>query len=160
MMKTLVLYYTRTGSTKLIAETVAAALQADIEALDDPTPYAGATGYLKAGGDALTGRVNEIRKLAHDPAAYDLIVIGQPVWAARPVPAFNGFVKSYSLKGKKIALFVTLDGMGDKGCLKRSSESLAGNEIVAQTSFLRVAKNKDASVARAQAWAQELARLG
>jgi flavodoxin len=156
-MKALVLYYSRTGNTKRIAEAVAETLKADLEPLVDPSSYDGAVGFVKGGRDAMTGRVAEIAPLKHDPAQYDLVVIGQPVWAARPVPAVNGLARAHDLKGRKLALFVTFDGAGDKGCLERTAALFPDVTGAARISFLKVGKNRDAAAARAAAWATQLA---
>ena len=123
-MKILVLYYSRSGNTKAVAEALAAALGGASEALEDNADYTGAAGYLRAGRDALVGRTAVINPLRHKPADYDVVLLGQPVWGARPVPAVNCFLAAQPLTGKKVALFVTYDGGGAKGCLERDRKSV------------------------------------
>ena len=48
-MKTLIVYYTRTGTTKKFAESLAQELSADLEELKEDGNYAGAIGWLRAG---------------------------------------------------------------------------------------------------------------
>ncbi len=52
-MKTLVVYYSRTGNTKLIGDELAAVLGADVEELKDRDDRSGRMGYIRAGRDAL-----------------------------------------------------------------------------------------------------------
>jgi len=52
-MKALVVYYSRTGNTKFVAEKIAQELGADIEEVIDKKNRFGLINYLRAGGDAL-----------------------------------------------------------------------------------------------------------
>ncbi len=103
-MKTLVVYYSRTGNTKFIAETVAAELGADIEAVVDLKNRLGRLNYLPAGRDALSGKATEIAQTKKAPTDYELIVIGQPVWAGNPTPAIRTYIRKNDFSGKKVAL--------------------------------------------------------
>ena len=55
-MKTLVLYYTRSGNSKFVAETVAAELGADVEEVVDLKKRQGRLAWFSAGRDAMQGR--------------------------------------------------------------------------------------------------------
>jgi flavodoxin len=104
-MKTLVIYYTRSGNAKFMAETIAAELGADIEEVIDLKNRQGKLAFLPAGRDAMRGKETEIAKTKRTPADYDLIIIGQPVWAGSPTPAIRTYVNKSDLSGKKVALF-------------------------------------------------------
>ena len=106
-MKTLVVYYTRTGNAKFVAETVAAEIGADLEEVVDMKKREGAFGWLSAGRDAMGQKETEIAPTKRSPADYDLVVIGQPVWAGNPTPAIRTYLKRNDLSGKKVALFFT-----------------------------------------------------
>lgn len=156
-MKTLVLYYSRTGNTARVAEAIAAELGADLEALQDPTHYAGALGFLKASRDALTGGVAALAPLEHDPAGYDLVIVGQPVWANRPTPAVNALAEMPGFHGRRVALFATYDGSGARGCLLATSRRFTNTRVVSHQSFLRVGRNPAKNLAKAREWARTLA---
>jgi flavodoxin len=104
-MKTLVVYYTRTGNSKFAAETVAAELGADVEEVVDLKNRKGRFAFLPAGRDAMQGKLTEIAERKRNPLDYDLIVIVQPVWAGSPTPAIRTYLKKNDLSGKKVALF-------------------------------------------------------
>jgi flavodoxin len=104
-MKTLVVYYTRTGNSKFAAETVAAELGADVEEVVDLKNRKGRFAFLPAGRDAMQGKLTEIAETKRNPLDYDLIVIVQPVWAGSPTPAIRTYLKKNDLSGKKVALF-------------------------------------------------------
>ena len=109
-MKSLVVYYTRTGNTKFVAETIAAELASDMEEVVDLKKREGTLGYMSASKDATGGKLTEIAPTKHAPADYDLIVVGTPVWYWRPSPAIKTYLTKHDLAGKKVALFFTMDG--------------------------------------------------
>jgi flavodoxin len=108
-VKSLVVYYTRTGNAKFIAETVAAELGSDIEEIVDLKKRAGKLGWISAGKDATQGKETQIAPTKLVPADYDLIVIGTPIWAWRPTPAIRTYIAKNDLSGKKVALFFAMD---------------------------------------------------
>ena len=92
-MKSLVVYYTRTGNARFVAETIAAEIGADVEEVIDLKKRTGALGYLSGGSDARRGKETEISPTKKSPAEYDLIIVGTPVWAGRPTPAILTYLK-------------------------------------------------------------------
>jgi len=59
-MKSLVVYYSRTGNAKFVAETVAAELGSDVEEVVDLTGREGKLGWMSAGRDAMGGKETKI----------------------------------------------------------------------------------------------------
>jgi len=108
-MKSLVVYYTRTGNAKFVAETIAAELGSDIEEIVDLQKRAGKLGWMMAGKDASQEKQTQIGPASRVPQDYDLIVIGTPVWAWKPTPAIRTYIAKNDLSGKKVALFFTMD---------------------------------------------------
>ena len=106
-MKTLIVYYTRTGNSKFAAETIAAEVGADVEEVVDLKNRKGRLAFLSAGRDAMQGKLTEIAETKRNPFDYDLVVIVQPVWAGSPTPAIRTYLKKNDLSGKKVALFFT-----------------------------------------------------
>jgi len=104
-MKTLVIYYSRTGNAKFMAETITSELGADIEEVIDLKNRKGKLAFLPAGRDAMRGKETEIAQTKRTSTDYDLIVIGQPVWAGSPTPAIRTYLSKNDLSGKKVALF-------------------------------------------------------
>ena len=111
-MKTLVVYYTRTGNTKFAAETIATELGADIEEVIDLKNRQGRLAFLPNGRDAMQGKETQIGETERTPTDYDLIIIAQPVWAGNPTPAIRTYVNKNNLSGRKVALFFSDVGLG------------------------------------------------
>ena len=109
-MKTLVVYYTKTGNTKIVGDAIAKDLDADLE-------------EIIALADI------EIQK---NPGNYELIVIGTPIWAADMTPAIRNYLTKHEvvLTGKKIAFFLTAKGFGIEKALKKLEEMVPNSDIV------------------------------
>jgi hypothetical protein len=67
--KTLVVYYSRTGTTRRIAEALAATLQCDCEAIVAAERYTGYFGLARASIEAMWRRPARIAGAKVDPAA-------------------------------------------------------------------------------------------
>ena len=62
---------------------------------------------VRAGMRAQRGYTADIQPLAHDPADYDLVIIGTPVYGSRlPAPA-RAFCEQYGARLKTTAFFCT-----------------------------------------------------
>jgi flavodoxin len=107
-MKSLVVYYSRTGKTKFVAETIAAELGSEIEEIVDLKNRDGKLGWMSATQDASREKETQIAPTKKVPKDYDLLIIGSPVWAFNLTPAIRTYIKNNDLSGKKVALFFTL----------------------------------------------------
>ncbi len=106
-MKALVVYYTRTGNTKALAEQISKELDADIEGLLDLKARTGVVGTASA---YLRPRATtEIDEMMHNPKDYDVVIVGGPIWWFSSVPAVNAFLSNYKEQIIKSAFFYTFD---------------------------------------------------
>jgi len=110
-MKILVTWYSRTGTTRAVGQALARELSADSEEIIDLKKRTGLRPFrwLGAGRDAMTRKLTSI-KFEKSPEAYDLIVVGTPVWAGNVTPAVRSYLSSQRLDGKKLAFFCTGGG--------------------------------------------------
>ena len=129
-MKTLVVYYSRTGNTKEVAEVIAADLEADIVRIEDNADRTGALGYLRSGLDALRGRSGSIRATETDPADYDLVIVGSPVWAGRLSTPVRTYVADNKAALKHVAFFCTEGATGAARVFK-TMQVLSGHHPIA-----------------------------
>jgi flavodoxin len=109
VMKTLIVYYSRTGRTKKIAEEINKVLDGDIEEVQDMKPRSGIIGWLGAGKDAGSKTLTTIKRVEKDPSQYDLIVIGSPTWNGSVTTPIRTYIEKYKNSLRKIALFSTGD---------------------------------------------------
>ena len=129
-MKTLVVFYSRTGTTRRLAEVIAAELSAgakasagagasadatasvDIEEIVDKKSRKGALGAMIGGWDATFRRAADIAEPEHNPAGYDLVVIGTPVWAWTMTPAVRAYLERQKGRLPQVALFALAASSG------------------------------------------------
>ena len=140
-MKTAVVYYTFDGNCALVAREIKDRLNADVIRLymEDEKKRSGLAKYLWGGGMAVKRIKPPLKPYTFDPSAYDLIIIGAPVWAGSPAPPVMTFLSEAGITSKKIALFVCHGG-GMGNTLKKLKAPLAGNDIVAETDIKNPAK--------------------
>lgn len=131
-MKTLVVYYSRTGTTEKVAKLISEKLKCDIERIDDFKKRNGAFGYLISGKEASMKQIIRIKPLDHDVKDYDLVVIGTPIWAFTMCSPVRALLSKYEFK--KVVFFCTMGGSGDVGTFK-DMKKLVGKEPVAVLSL-------------------------
>jgi len=112
-MKTLVAFYSRTGTTRKVAENLAGKLGADVEDIIDTADRSGIIGYIKSGKDALQKKLADIKPTDKNPEDYEMVIIGTPNWASKMAPAIRTYISNNKSKIKKAAFFCTQGGSGD-----------------------------------------------
>ena len=120
-MKALVVYYSRTGTTKTVGNAIAKALKCPVEELSDQKMRQGPVGYLRCCKDILLRRTVELKKIKHDPSKYDIVIIGTPVWLHQPSSLVRTYMQNYSKKFKKVAFFCTYMATGEKAIFNNMS---------------------------------------
>lgn len=129
-MKSLVVFYSRTGTTKKAAMEIAKLLKADFEEIIDTKDRKGIIGYLLSGRDAALKKPAKIKKPLKNPASYDLVVIGTPVWAWNMSAPVRACLMQAKGKIKKTAFFCTMGGSGGERAF-REMEALLGKKPAA-----------------------------
>lgn len=131
--KTLVVYYSATGNTKNVAETIAQVNGGDLFEIEPKEPYTD-DDLDWTNDDSRVSREHEDESARDveltstevpDWDSYDTVYIGYPIWwgiAAWPV---DGFVKANDFTGKTVVTFCTAasSGIGQSGDLL---EEMAG----------------------------------
>lgn len=142
-MRSLVVYYSRTGNTRLVAEKIAQDLDADIEEIIDKKDRGGIIGFIKGGLDAGRKKDTEIEEPENDPADYDLVVVGTPVWAATVCPAIRTWLQRYGKTLKDVGFFLTTGGSGVEKTFNQMAQ--VGKTTPHETVAITVSEiNKDA----------------
>jgi len=112
-MKTLVVYYSRSGNTKKIAEDISDKIKCEVEEIVDTKNRKGIIGWLISGRDAHSRKLTSIKEINTDPAKYDLVAIGTPIWAGLMAPAVRTYINENKGKFKNVAFFCTCGNSGD-----------------------------------------------
>ena len=121
-MKTLVVYYSRTGNTKMIADTISESLDCDIEEIVDKEKRGGIIGYLKSGYEASRNKLSIIEDPIHDLSKYDLLIVGTPVWAGKMSVPLRTYLHKNMGKIPLLACFCTAGRSGIDDTIKNIGE--------------------------------------
>ena len=150
--KTLVLYYSETGTTKAVAEELQQQIGADIEAVEAVEPYSGnfQETIQRSGRERESGESPAIKPLKSNLADYDVIFLGYPIWFGTYAMPIVTLVKEQDFAGKTIVPFCTFGSGG----LNTSSA-----DLVKALPKAKVVKGYGVRTARVAAAAKELDRF-
>lgn len=111
-MKKLVVFYSYTGHTKMIAESIQKKLNCDILEIKPTKPYS--TDYQtvvdEEQNNSSAGKTPDIQKIDKNINEYDEIIIGTPVWWYTIAPVIRSFLTQNDLSNKTIKPFATNAG--------------------------------------------------
>ena len=113
-MKILVAYYSRTGTTKKVAQALAQKMGAEVEEIKDTVNRNGVKGFLISGRDAMRRKLVKLKPLKLNPSEYDLVIVGTPVWAGNISAPVRTYIAENTGRFKKAAFFCTMGGSGDE----------------------------------------------
>ena len=158
MSKILIVFYSLTGNTKLIAETIAGTIGADILELKPIKELNAKSGmrYMWGGAQATMKKKPKLKDFSINPLEYDLIFLGTPVWAWTFSPPIRSFLSKFDLSGKKLALWTCSAGDGKKA-MERFKEALNDMDIIASIRFQQpLETNPEEAKREASNWAKKL----
>ncbi len=116
--KTLVVYFSATGTTKGVAEQIAGIANADIYEITAAQPYSADDLNWNDSNSRTTIEQNDktVRPVIGSEQAnldgYDTIFIGYPIWWGEEPRIMDTFVESYDFTGKTMIPFCTSGGSG------------------------------------------------
>ena len=130
--KTLVLYYSQTSNTKLVADEIAKRLDADIEEIKAVSPYDGdfMQTIERCMQERQEGILPDIQPIKSDISKYEVIFIGYPIWFGTYAPPVITFLKNVDLSGKKIVPFCTFGSGGLESSVNDLKEAQPNAEIL------------------------------
>lgn len=105
--KTLIIYYSRSGKTRLISETLAKNIGADILEIEDPKDRSGWWGFMISGLDAFRHIHTPIEPERPDVASYATLIIATPIWSWNVSTPIHTLFEKNSFDGKKLILLTT-----------------------------------------------------
>lgn len=102
--KTLVIFYTRTGNTRAVAETIKESLGSDMQEIRDLKDRSGIFGFIGGMIDVKKSPITGISPKTLDMRAYDRLFICSPVWGMKFAPAITTFFNTADFTGKEVVL--------------------------------------------------------
>ncbi len=106
--KVLVVYFSRSGNTELMAMEIAKHYQASFVHLEAEDYRIGFRGWINAFKDSQTQHA-VITPEKVDLSQYDTLFIGSPIWWYSPAPPVWQFVENNDFTGKNVVLFNTFN---------------------------------------------------
>ena len=156
-MKTLVVYYSLTGKTDVVAQALAKELGADVRRVEDVEKPSVTWWFIITGAiSAIRGVESEINPVDTDFRGYDRIFVGSPVWGGSPSTPINSFIAKADFTGKEVIPFMTMGGNDASGALKKMSERIErkGGKIVGSLAFSSKNATNEELAAKARETAQ------
>lgn len=158
MSKTLVAYFSASGTTARVAKRLAQAAEADLYEIRPQIPYTvkDLDWTNKKSRSSL-----EMNDLSNRPALadkdahvenYDTIFLGFPIWWYVAPVIINTFLESYDFSGKKIVVFATSGGSGLGKTIDRIRTSVTNDTVIAGGRVL----NANSSVSELESWLQSV----
>jgi len=107
--KDLVIYFSRSGNTELMAMEIAKRYQASLVQLEAENYRIGFRGFMNALKDSQSQHATITpEKVAL--SQYETVFIGTPIWLYSPAPAVWQFIECNDFTGKNVVLFTTHNG--------------------------------------------------
>ena len=157
MSRKLVAYFSASGVTAKLAETLSEAIGADLYAIEPEVPYTKADlNWMNQNSRSSV----EMKDPASRPAIagkrdnmdeYDTIFVGFPIWWYAAPTIINTFLESYDFAGKTIIPFATSGGSGMGKTNEKLQPSCPGAKLMNGKVWKKNARGNELA-----AWAEEL----
>lgn len=142
--KTLIVYFSWSGNTRAVANTIQELTGYDIVEIEVEEPYSSV--YNEVTVRARRELDNDIRPAlvtrVENIDEYDTLIVGTPIWSSRLAPPVKSFLAMYYLAGKKIAPFCTHGGSGTAQSVNNIRSVCPDSEILQS---LAISGNRSAS---------------
>jgi flavodoxin len=117
MRQILIVYYSRTGVTRNVAERISRRTGAEAIAIRDVRSRDGVLGYVRSAMEAMHGTLPGIQLPPLHLADYDLVILMAPVWAGHVASPMRRFVHDHARELRHVAFCCTMGGSGAEGAL-------------------------------------------
>lgn len=116
--KVLVVYYSRSGNTRTMAQQIQKATGADLFEIEMKEAYPSDYQQLVdlAKKEISEGVKPALKSMPKELAKYDVIFVGSPCWWSTIAPPVASFLSTADLTGKTVVPFVTHGGSGMAKC--------------------------------------------
>lgn len=149
MSRKLVAYFSATGTTAKVAETLADAIGADIYEIEPEIPYTEADLNWRDANSRSSVEMNDphsrpaIAGKRDNMSDYDAIFVGFPIWWYVAPTIINTFLESYDMAGKTIIPFATSGGSGMGKTNEKLLPSCTGTKLVEGRVFKSFVSNDE-----------------
>ena len=138
LMQLLVVYYSRTGMTRKVAQVISSSLGCDVEEIID---------LKNTGKDAFQRKLTEIGKVQKNPALYEVVFIGTSTLNNTISSAIRTYIHTNKERLRKVAFFCA---GGVEDIVFKEMESLCGKHPITTLALRKEDMNKRKYVAKAE----------
>jgi flavodoxin len=125
MNKPLILYYSRTGNTRLCGDVLQKALDADVLEIKDCKSRSGGWGFFTGAIGSLFNVHTKIEPLHPDLSRYRNIIIASPIWTGTLSTAIRTLIDTNRWDGKNVILFTTTNAAEKEKYINKSRDRAA-----------------------------------
>ena len=157
MSRKLVAYFSASGVTAKVAESLSEAIGADLYEIEPEVPYTKADLDWMDKQSRSTIEMNDpasrpaIREMRDNMDDYDTVFVGFPIWWYVAPTIINTFLESYDLTGKTVIPFATSGGSGMGKTNEKLQPSCPNSKLLEGKVFI-----KSASKSELAAWVDGL----
>ena len=136
MSKTLVAYFSASGATERLANTLADAAGGELYEIKPASPYTNADLNWNNKQSRSSVEMNDkaarpaIAVPVENMAQYDVVFVGFPIWWYEAPRIVQTFLESYDFSGKTLVPFATSGGSGMGGTNKALAPSCTGARLL------------------------------
>lgn len=129
--KSIIVYYSQTGTTKKVAEELARRLGLDMLIIEVDKPYDGTFEETskRIRHEAETGELPELIPFNCDLTEYDTIFLGYPIWAGNYARPISSLLKKYDFAGQEVITFCTFGSGGLVASTKALTKALPNARV-------------------------------
>jgi flavodoxin len=133
-----VIFYSRTGNTRIVAEVIRETLGLPLQEIKDLKDRSGFFGFI---GGMIDVRKNPITTISPETVNLDgneVLFIGSPIWGMKFAPAITTFLEGADFSEKKVILFTTTSSRMKETAFDEYSELIQKKGgIVVDSFFLK-----------------------
>jgi len=127
MGKTLILYYSRTGNTKMCCEALQKELGADLIEIKDLINRDGGWGFFTGALGSMFNVHTNIDPLNPDLSPYKNIIIASPIWTGTLSTAIRTLIDKNLFDNKQVVMFTTTNAAEKEKYIEKSKARAANN---------------------------------
>ena len=145
-LKTLIVYYSRSGKSEIIAKDLQSKTGYDIDKIE----YSGKSkiSFLIAGFEAMLRKTVKIKNTIHAPGEYDRVIFITPIWAGRMSTPIRSYMVENRANIKSYSLIAVCVGSAIDGALKDAFASVRKDPSVSERYLSRQIDNKTYDLAK------------
>ncbi len=125
----LIVYYSRSGNTRKVADMIAHLIDCDVEPIVCKENLSGFWGFIKCAFYAVFNKFLQISKIEHNLEKYKVVLIGTPIWAGKISSPIRTFIDRYKDKLTRVAFFATMGAEPNKGIFRKINNTLAKEPV-------------------------------